>query len=261
MPFVQLNKIRLHYEEITSTQTRKNSPVVVFLHEALGSIPQWKDFPRLLCEELQLNGIIYERQGYGKSSALKSNRKANYLHKYALEELPQLIDAIYPFDQQFILVGHSDGGTIALLYAAHYPEKVRALVTIAAHVINEPETIAGITPTIFAFENGKLDKLFNYHGVKTNKLFYAWANTWLSQEFLNWNICLEIEKLECPSLILQGEKEQYGTYKQLDLIKKNTRGNSETIFISNCGHHPHLEKNLETIEMIKQWHIKTSKRS
>jgi pimeloyl-ACP methyl ester carboxylesterase len=261
MPFVQFNKIRLHYEEITSTQTSQNSPVVVFLHEALGSIPQWKGFPRLLCEELQLNGIVYERQGYGKSSELLAKRNATYLHNYAHEELPSFLSELYPKDQQFILVGHSDGGTIALLYAAMYSEKIQAIITMAAHVINEPETIAGIAPAVDAYEKGKLDKLYNYHGDKTKVLFYAWANTWLAVDFLNWNICEDISSIHTNSLILQGAQDQYGTTKQLELIKSNTKGKCETMLINECGHHPHLEQKNLTISSIKQWYLGITKQS
>jgi pimeloyl-ACP methyl ester carboxylesterase len=258
MPFVQLHLFQLHYEEITVVNTRQNSPVIVFLHEALGSIPQWKDFPQLLCDDLQLNGIVYERQGYGKSSELTAERDASYLHKYAQEELPPFLAERYPEDQQFILVGHSDGGTIALLYAATYPEKVKSVITMAAHVINEPETIAGIAPAVDAFEKGKLDKLFNYHGDKTKVLFYAWAKTWLADDFLNWNICEDISSIQTPSLILQGAQDQYGTSKQLELIKSNVKGNCDTILINECGHHPHLEQKNHTISLIKHWYLGTS---
>ena len=261
MPFVQLNHITLHFKQITSIKVRENSPILIFLHEALGSIPQWKDFPQLLCDELQLNGIIYERQGHGKSSEITTERKANYLHYYAQEELPNFIEALYSDDQQFILVGHSDGGSIALLYAAGFSDKVLAVITMAAHVINEPETIAGISPAVKAFEKGKLEKLFHYHEDKTNILFYAWANTWLAEDFLNWNICEDISSIQAPCLILQGEYDQYGTSKQLELIKLHVEGKCETILINECGHHPHLEQKNPTICLIKQWYFGITKDS
>jgi pimeloyl-ACP methyl ester carboxylesterase len=241
MSEVELNSGILHYDFIKVAKS-DDQFLLVFLHEALGSIPQWRSFPQKLCECLKLNGLVYERQGHGLSSALSKPRTAAYLHEYAFEELPQFLDTVVLEKTKLILVGHSDGGTIALLYASRFPEKVHGVITLAAHVVNEPETINGIGPAVEAYGAGKLEKLKVYHGEKTGDLFYAWANTWRSSQFKNWNILEELKSIKTPVLAIQGRDDQYGTSKQLKLIQNAIRSNCETLIITSCGHHPHSEQ-------------------
>ena len=249
---LSFSNISLNYEWINPTSNKNEESVIVFLHEALGSIPQWKDFPSQLCENLQIKGLLYERQGHGKSSEFSAKRKSDYLHNYALEELPKVIEQLIPSEKKIILVGHSDGGTMALLYAAKFPERVKAVVTMAAHVINEKETIEGIIPAVKAFEMGKLDGLKKYHGEKTKDLFYAWAEIWQDDSFRDWNIVDEIKNDINPGLFIQGTNDQYGTSKQLELIKSKFKLGS-TKLISDCGHHPHLEQKETVLLEIEKW--------
>ncbi len=244
------NDITLHYKHIGPDNA--DGPVLLFLHEALGSIAQWKTFPEELCARLNLPGIVYERQGHGASTPLSEQRDSNYLHNYALKELPAFLNAIQE-DRKIVLVGHSDGGTIALLFASEYPDRIAGVVTMAAHVINEPETIAGIAPAVEAYQAGKLDGLKKYHGDQTEALFYAWADIWRSEDFVNWNITREISGSNAKGLFIQGADDQYGTVKQLDLISKNYSGIHRTELLNNCGHHPHLELKQEVIELISEW--------
>ena len=253
MQHIQLQNTTIAVQTIRVEQNRNDQVILVFLHEALGSIGQWKAFPELLCKKLQLDGFVYERQGHGNSSPFSSERTSAYLHDYAWKELNELIQTAFPSDKKIILVGHSDGGTIALLYAAKFPKNVLACITMAAHVINEPETIAGIQPAIDAYEAGKLIGLTKYHVDKTEALFYAWANTWKSPDFKNWNICNDIQSIACPVLAIQGSTDQYGTEKQLDLIKQNVAGKVKTVMFPNCGHHPHLELQDVVINEIQQF--------
>jgi pimeloyl-ACP methyl ester carboxylesterase len=243
----------LYYESIRIAQPVSEKIILVFLHEALGSIGQWRNFPSQLCNELKLNGLVYEREGHGKSSAFQQSRTANYLHEYALEELPLVLENLIGIDQKIILVGHSDGGSIALIYAAQFPKKVAAVITMAAHVINEPETIAGIQPAIDAYNAGKLEGLKKFHGDKTEDLFFAWANTWKSADFKDWNICQDISGIKAPLLALQGSRDQYGTIKQLQLIEESVNGIVETQLLDACGHQPHLEKMELVIGEIKMF--------
>lgn len=249
---IQIRDISLNYEIITPEHVRSENTFLLFLHEALGSIGQWKNFPQALCEHLQLSGIVYERQGHGKSSPFTKQRDHRYLHKYALEELPAFIEVVAK-GKDIILVGHSDGGSIALLYAHQFPKKVQGIITMAAHVINEPETIAGIDPAVKAYEAGKLKGLHKYHGNKTEKLFYAWADTWRSDEFKTWNICDEIGSEQIPGIFIQGADDQYGTIKQLELILDKFKAPSKYSVVDNCGHHPHLEQTNEVISQIQKW--------
>lgn len=241
------------FRTIRPADVEHDNCVLVFLHEALGSIGQWRTFPEALCKELGMDGFIYERQGHGNSSALNNKRTSNYLHDYAWTELPQIIDRVFPDEKKLILVGHSDGGTIALLYAAKFPKRVHSVITMAAHVINEQETKEGIYPAIEAFRSGKLDGLKKYHGEKTTDLFFAWADTWLSPEFESWDISQDISNLELPVLVIQGCNDQYGTEQQLKLIRSSVKGHVNTALLSSCGHHPHLEQPETTIKEIRKF--------
>lgn len=247
-----LQSITIHYENVIPEVIIDDSLEILFLHEALGSIGQWKDFPQVLCNQLGLNGIVYERQGHGQSSPLTEKRTASYLRDYALEELPAFLESLNS-DKKLLLVGHSDGGTIALLYASRFPEIVAGVVTMAAHVINEKETVSGIQPAIDAYKAGKLEGLKKYHGDKTETLFYAWADIWCSQDFLDWNITFEISNPNTKGLFIQGKDDQYGTSKQIELIEKNYTGTSLSLLLENCGHHPHLEQKSTVIEAVETW--------
>ncbi len=230
----------------------ENKPILLFLHEALGSIAQWKNFPELLCKSVEHNGIIIELQGYGYSSEFEGKRNSDYLHLSGFKQLPEIIHHI-GVKNDIILIGHSDGGTNALFLAKRLPQQIVGVVTMAAHCINEPETRAGIPPAINAFENGKLIGLELYHGKKTSKLFYDWANTWLSDDFEDWNIINDIKNIQVPGLIIQGDKDQYGTKKQVELIAACFDSKSQQKILANCGHSPHLEAQHETIEIITEW--------
>ncbi len=226
-------------------------PVLVFLHEALGSIAQWKSFPSELCNTLNLPGIVIERSGHGKSSTLSGERDKQYLHLYADETQEVLKEVLNP-DQKIILIGHSDGGSIALILAARNLKNLQALATMAAHTFVEDETLAGIHPAIEAFEAGKLDGLYRIHGEKTKDLFYAWANTWLHPSFKSWDIRNEIGSYTQPVLAIQGKNDQYGTEEQVDSIVSGHQ-NRKGIVVPSCGHHPHLEKKELVIREIENW--------
>lgn len=257
MKQIDLGNKSLAILPVFAKQVVDDSCVIIFLHEALGSIGQWKVFPQLVCNSLGLNGVIYEREGYGDSTPLQYKRGMNYLHEYALNELPALLDKILPKEKKVLLVGHSDGASIALLFAAHFPERLEGVVSMAAHVIVEEVTIAGIAPAKRAFIEGKLEGLRKYHGDKTDQLFYAWADTWNLPEFRDWNICEELATITCPVLAIQGANDQYGTEKQLDLIQQSiSKALTTKNIVTNCGHHPHLEKTEKVISTIANWFVK-----
>lgn len=235
----------------TIGMVEKDQPVLLFLHEAIGSIGQWKNFPDKLSHSLTLPAIVLEFPGYGFSSTYKKERNDKYLHHFALDHLPEFLKAIN-LDQEIIIIGHSDGGTNALLYSSKYPEHVKGIVTMAAHVLNEDETKAGVQPAIDAYEAGKMKGLEMYHGQKSDSLFYAWANTWLSEGFSNWNIEEDINENSTPALIIQGKDDQYGTDKQVEIICDILK-NADSEIIENCGHAPHLEKQEIVIHKIESW--------
>ncbi|MDD2983373.1 MAG: alpha/beta hydrolase [Crocinitomicaceae bacterium] len=246
---IQLDSHHANTQFLFADSVKNDATLVVFLHEALGSIPQWRDFPQLLCNQMGMNGIVYDRRGHGKSDAELIERGVDYLHQAAHQELKKLLDILIPLDKKIILVGHSDGGTIALLYAARFPKQVAGIVTMAAHVLVEDETLNGIHPAIEAYKKGKLDGLKKFHGDKTNDLFFAWANTWLMPAFKNWNIVAEINGMDIPTIAIQGREDQYGTEKQIDDIV-SALVHVKGVMLDQCKHHPHLEKTKEVIDLI-----------
>ncbi|RYM33310.1 alpha/beta fold hydrolase [Brumimicrobium glaciale] len=241
---------KMAYEIIGEIQSETET-VVLFLHEAIGSIAQWQKFPKHLCSELNLPGIAIEFPGYGFSESEDKIRDAKYLHEFALDYLPAFIEAIQ-LKNPLLIVGHSDGGTNALLYSAKYPSNVKGIVTMAAHYINEEETKAGIQPAIDAWKAGKLKGLEFFHGEKTERLFFAWANTWLKPDFNEWDISEDIKGNSVPALIIQGSNDQYGTDQQVNGIV-DLLENAEGCFIEDCGHAPHLEKEGVVIAKINDF--------
>ncbi len=250
MKIVDFPDYSLAIEAVYAEKQFNDDVLLLFLHEALGSIPQWKSFPQSLCDATGINGIIYEREGYGNSSALKATRAKDYLHQYAWKELPALIEKIISPDKKLILIGHSDGASIALLFASKFPKQVIGIISMAAHVIVENETLAGIAPAVKAFEQKKLEGLRKFHGDQTDTLFYAWANTWNLPEFKSWDITESLKTISCPVLAIQGKDDQYGRIQQLELIQEYVPGEVVIEFLPNCGHHPHLERSLDLIEII-----------
>ena len=248
---IHLGTKEINTQWINPSSLNSSKPVLIFLHEALGSIVQWKSFPSDLCASLHLPGIVIERSGHGKSGGLTEKRTPSYLHDYATETLDILREILNP-EQKYILIGHSDGGSITLIIASRNPKNLVALATMAAHTFVEDETLAGIHPAIEAFEAGKLDGLYRIHGEKTKDLFYAWANTWLSGAFRNWDIRQEIMEFQTPVLAMQGMNDQYGTEEQVNSIVSGYK-NRKGIMITGCGHHPHLEKKETIIREIESW--------
>lgn len=247
---VQLQEYCVNTLLINQSDYSENSIVMVFLHEALGSIAQWKSFPQNCCDRLNCAGIIIERRGHGKSDPMVAKRDQHYLHHYA-KETEQVLQALYSIHQRFLLIGHSDGASIALIMAAHHFKGIIGIVSMAAHTFVEAETIRGIDPAIEAFECGKLAGLARIHGTKTTDLFYAWANTWRADFFRNWDIREEIKSIQIPILAIQGTTDQYGTVAQLNSIK-NVATPVELVEVP-CGHHPHLALPMEIMLRIQAW--------
>ena len=230
-------------------------PTLIFLHEALGSVSLWKDFPQLLCETLGYNGLIYDRKGHGLSDAMDKPRDKNYLHEEALVDLRLIIEQ-FEIDQP-ILIGHSDGGSIALIYAAHYP--TTAVITAAAHSYVEMTGAGGIQYAIEQYQQTVFrEKLQKYHGEKTDTLFYAWADTWLSPHFADWEINSLLPKIEAPCLLLQGKEDQYASAQHLFNMASQIGSNAEAILIENCGHTPHLQAKKKTLQLMSDFILQHS---
>ncbi len=244
---------RLHARHVTLTGAgAQRSPVLVFLHEGLGSIAQWRDFPEALVECTGLPALLYDRQGHGRSDPLSAPRTPRYLHHEALKVLPRVLE--HGGVQDAILVGHSDGGSIALLFASAFPQQTRAAITEAAHVFVEDETLAGIREAGEAWRTTRLaEKLARYHGDKTHALFHAWYDTWLAPEFRDWDLEDCLPGIHCPLLVIQGEDDEYATRAQVEAIAAQVSGPAETLLLPHCAHVPHHEARQPVLEAMARF--------
>ena len=223
-----------------------NRPVIIFLHDSLGCIELWRDFPEKLGELTQCNVLIYDRQGYGKSCGFIYEKRDNYYMELEADILNDLLE--YWKIEEAILFGHSDGGSIALIMAGKYPEKIKGIITEGAHVFVEDVTIQGIKEAVELYRTTDLkSKLEKYHGDKTEAMFKAWSDTWLNNEFKKWNIEHFLKHITCPSLIIQGEDDEYGTLEQLEAIVNQTLGESNKLILQNVKHTPHKENPEEVL--------------
>ena len=238
MPLLELAPdYALYYELIAGPVDR---PCLVFLHEGLGSVGQWRNFPQRLCAATDCPGLVYDRRGHGRSSPLQQPRTVRFMHDYARDELPRLLSALLP-DRKYLLVGHSDGGSIALIHGAARPPGLVAIITAAAHVYVDDLTIAGITAAEQAYAVGRLAGLARYHGDKTEAMFTAWSRIWLDPAFRSWNIENLLPAITVPLLVLQGRDDQYGTAAQVDSIVSHSGGPATPLLLEGCGHSPHIE--------------------
>jgi pimeloyl-ACP methyl ester carboxylesterase len=234
-------------------------PLLLFLHEGMGCIERFNNFPERLCYTLNAAGLVYDRYGYGYSTPLIEKRNASYLHREAEYFLPLLLDQLVPKTQPLILIGHSDGASIALLFASIYPDRVKYIVSMAAHVFVEDISIRNVSLLEKNFfENTEFrKKIEKYHFDHTESTLLAFTQTITSPEFKSWNIENSLRKIKCPILIMQGDLDQYGTQKQVDSISLHSKNKqNKTVIIKNCGHSPHLEKQEEVIKLIYDFSLR-----
>jgi pimeloyl-ACP methyl ester carboxylesterase len=213
---------------------------IVFLHEGLGSLGQWRDFPEALCTRIGCRGVVYSRKGHGKSSPLSGPLTARFMHDEALVLLPQLLDRIGITKP--ILFGHSDGGSIALIYAGAGYADVAGLILEAPHVFVEDLTIRGIRSACQRYESGDLKTRLGRHHDAAEALFTAWTDIWLSPDFRGWNIEQYAESIDTPVLLIQGCDDEYGTEAQLEAITAKVRGHCRSVLLPQCGHFAHADQ-------------------
>ena len=211
-------------------------PAVVLLHEGLGSVGLWRDFPAQLADATGARLVAYSRFGHGASDPSPRPRTPRFMHEEALEVLPALLDALDVEDP--ILVGHSDGASIALIHAASHP--VRAVVAMAPHVFVEELGLDEIRKARTAYETGGLRERMARHHRDPDAAFYGWNDVWLHPDFPRWSIEDVLPEIDCPLLLIQGTEDQYGTLEQLDRIEAAVAGPVERLHLA-CRHAPHLE--------------------
>jgi pimeloyl-ACP methyl ester carboxylesterase len=235
--------LRLEYQWLNADRT--DAPVAVFLHEGLGSIAMWKDWPQKLCEQLGLRGLVYSRPGYGGSTPREADVKwpVDFMHRQADDFLPALLDAIGIDDAErarMWVIGHSDGGSIALLYAAAFPDALGGMIAIAPHVFVEDVSVKAIAEATVLYTQGDLrEKLSRYHA-DVDSAFYGWNDIWLNPGFRQWDITGLLSSIQCPLLAVQGHDDEYGTMAQIDAIASNVP-HAQLTRLPACGHSPHRQ--------------------
>lgn len=221
------------------------SPLLVFLHEGLGSAAMWRDFPDRLCAAAGVRGLVYSRPGYGRSTPRAAGERwaPDFMHRQAHQVLPALLAAlgIDAARERPWLLGHSDGGSIALLYAARFPQALAGLVAMAPHIRVEDVSVASIERARVAYRDTDLRaRLARWHD-DPDSAFLGWNDVWLDAAFRDWSIEAEIASIRCPVLAIQGQGDEYGTMAQIRGIAERVPG-TELLELERCGHSPHRDR-------------------
>ena len=252
MDFLQAGGHRLEYQKHVpaglSAEAAALGPTLVFLHEGLGSVALWKQFPKEVADAAGCPALVYSRHGYGKSDRLQAPRTVDYMHREALDVLPEVLDCL-GIDNP-ILVGHSDGASIALIHAGSGRRSVQGVIAMAPHVFVEDITVQSIAEAGETFRSTDLpERLGRYHD-DVASTFRGWNDIWLHPDFRRWNIEEYLPDIRCPVLLIQGEDDQYGTAAQVETIARLVSGPVETLMLPNCAHSPHQAQKDATLEAI-----------
>jgi len=248
--FLEIGPQRLEYRMIGPRPDA--APTLVLLHEGLGSVGLWNDFPVKLAEATGAGVFVYSRAGYGQSSPVTLPRPLTYMHDEARDTLPEVLDAIG--FQRGLLVGHSDGASITTIYAGtHQDHRIRGLVLIAPHFFTEDGGIRAIAETKTAYETTDLrTKLGRWHADPDNA-FWGWNKAWLDPEFRKWDITEELAYIRVPILIVQGEDDQYGTTAQIQAAREECYCPIDVALLPNAKHSPQREAPEATLSVISEF--------
>ncbi len=226
---------------------------LVFLHEGLGSVSMWKQFPQQLADAVGCGALVFSRTGYGASSACDLPRPLDFMQIEGCTVLPAILDALAV--KSFILIGHSDGASIALIYAGNQPtEGLRGVIVEAPHLFVEELGLRSIEKAREAYLKGSLrQRLAPYHQTNVDTAFWGWNDAWLNSEFAKWNITQYVANIRVPILSLQGEQDPYGSKEQVDSIETVSPSEVQTVMLKNCAHTPHREQGRLTLETMSQF--------
>jgi len=249
---VQGNRLEIawHYP---ADMAAASKTTLVFLHEGLGCTAMWRDFPAKVAVATGCRAFVFSRLGYGRSDSCPLPRPIRFMHDEGLTMLPEVLAAANIDD--YILIGHSDGGSIALIHAGGTPARgLRGVITEAAHIFCEALTIRSIQQAKTAFSDGDLrQKLEKYHGKNTDTAFWGWNDVWLHPEFSRWNIASYLPGIQVPVLAIQGEADHYGTQAQIDAIVQQAGGGAEIVMLRGCGHAPHRDRENATLAAMRSF--------
>jgi pimeloyl-ACP methyl ester carboxylesterase len=238
---------RLEYRRLDLSGS--NRSMLVFLHEGLGSVSAWRDFPDALVAQADCAAILYSRSGHGASEPLRHPRGVGFMHDEASDVLPELLETLVV--RRPILVGHSDGASIALIAAGSGSVPVRALILEAPHVFVEDCSIDSIRRIRELYATTDLrDRLHRHHGDNVDGAFHGWNDVWLDPAFRDWNIEEYLPRVSCPVLVIQGEGDEYGTVQQVESIATRVKGPVETTVLARCGHAPHRDQREAVLRLM-----------
>jgi pimeloyl-ACP methyl ester carboxylesterase len=245
---------QINYQIIHPDWLESCRPLLIFLHEGLGSIGQWKDFPEKLSAQMKLPALVYDRVGYGASDFWDGPISYDFLHREAMEYLPELLKAL-DLPNEYYLFGHSDGGTAALLHAATQAESLRGIIVEAPHVILEEQSLSGIRKArLMLRKPDLLERMNRYHNGRAGQLIDYWTSFWLRDDVRDWQMLDLLPKIECPVLLIQGDNDDFGTFRQLDLVAERVRSDYVRVEKrSACGHIPHLQQQDWVLEVSKEF--------
>jgi pimeloyl-ACP methyl ester carboxylesterase len=247
LSFVTVRGRKLEVRRIAGAN--HDAPTLVFLHEGLGSVSMWRDFPDKAAAATGCTALVYSRYGHGDSDVLGEPRGVDYMHVEALEALPDLLEELSIRDP--VLVGHSDGGSIALIYAA--ARGAKGIIAMAPHVFVEDISVKSIAEAKTAFEITDLPQKLARHHADAAKTFWGWNDIWLHPDFRSWNIEEHLPRVHCPVLAIQGFDDEYGTMAQLDAIAKQTGGPIELLRLAACRHSPHRDQPGVVLEAMSRF--------
>ena len=239
MKFIDVGGHRIEVARLASAHPRAGAPAIVFLHEGLGSLSMWRDFPQRVADATGCEAIVYSRLGYGGSDPITAKRGVRYMHDEALHALPALLDALEVHAP--ILFGHSDGASIALIHAGGTRRQVTALILLAPHVMVENLSVASIAQAKVAYETTDLRARLAKHHANADSAFRGWNDIWLDPAFRAWNIEEYLPGIRCPILAIQGEDDEYGTMAQVERIARQAR-DVELLKLADCRHSPHKDQ-------------------
>jgi pimeloyl-ACP methyl ester carboxylesterase len=248
--FVQAGGRRLEIRWIRPLASA-GRPTLIFLHEGLGSASLWKRFPDGVAEATGCPALVYSRYGYGKSEPLAGPRAVDYMHREALDVLPDLLAQLEV--TRPVLIGHSDGASIALIHAGAGTWPVRAVVAMAPHVFVEDVSLASIAQAKVTFETTDLPAKLARHHADVQSAFRGWNDIWLHPDFRAWNIEAYLPGITCPVLLIQGRDDQYGTLAQIESVERQVGGPVRSVVLDACGHSPHVDQPEATLQAIAEF--------
>ena len=248
MKHILVNGLRLECRDFPAAV--EGRPSLLLLHEGLGCVAMWRDFPAKLAAMTGCRVIVWSRPGYGGSQPYPEAREIGYMHREAEESLPALLDGLNI--ERPVLIGHSDGGSIALIFAGAFPEVPLGIAVLAPHEFVEEITLLGIRSARSVWESTDWPKKLDRYHLDAPRVFREWNDTWLSPPFRDWNIEQYLPKIRCPVLAIQGEDDEYATMRQIEVIAEQVPG-TQLLKLSNCGHTPQRDQEAVVLAALSEF--------